>query len=331
MHMDFIKRLMSGLFNRNHVHNVIAIADNGPDWSVKGILNFIIYGSLWQCLRLDTLVIQSYAPGHSRFNPIERTWSLLSKLIVGVILPVEIEELDFQTPKPNENEKWNKVMDNAIECLRKFWHGKKYDGFPINIHSFTSRNAAIASLKLIHDTLTGFNEVAGAGRKKLRANNEYRKLIDQYQFYVKHANRKAYQLEFIRCDDNPTCSHCTSLPTRDNPFLRLIKNFGGSLPTPIKSDFVKGHFQSLEDMLIRNTSSITKIKRDVRSSTGHGICPYAGCNYAFFSDADKKRHFFLMNHAEKDALRRNVGCLLDAKVKRKSSTVQKNKPVKRKK
>ena len=114
---------------------------------------------------------------------------------------------------------------------------------------------------------------------------------------TKHSNRKAYQLELIRCDDNPTCSHCTSLPTRDNPFLRLIKNFGGSVPTPIKNDFVKGHFQSLEDMLLRSTSSITKIK----SSTGHRICPYAGCNYAFFSETDKKRHFFLMNHAEKDS------------------------------
>ena len=31
------------MFDERNIHNVVAIADNGPDWSFKEILNFIIY------------------------------------------------------------------------------------------------------------------------------------------------------------------------------------------------------------------------------------------------------------------------------------------------
>ena len=80
------------------------------------------FGFLWEFLKLDTLTIQCYAPGHSRFNPIERSWSLLTKLIVGVILPVEIPELDYIIPKDNDDEKWGIILDKAVEECGKFWH-----------------------------------------------------------------------------------------------------------------------------------------------------------------------------------------------------------------
>ena len=44
-------------------------ADGGPDWSVKGVLNLT-------SLMGDVLIVQCYAHGHSRFNPIERTVAL---------------------------------------------------------------------------------------------------------------------------------------------------------------------------------------------------------------------------------------------------------------
>ena len=93
---------------------MVAVADGGPDWSVKRVLNLMVFGSLWQSLRLDSFTIQSYAPGHSRFNPIERSWSILTKLIVGVVLPVEVEELDFVVPK---------VLTYLLTCLLSFAAG----------------------------------------------------------------------------------------------------------------------------------------------------------------------------------------------------------------
>ena len=283
----------------------------------------IVFGSVWKSLKLDTLVVQSYAPGHSRFNPIERTWSLLTKLVVGVILPVEIEELDFVTPKPNENEKWDKVMDNAINSLSKFWHGRKYDGFPITVSPFFSNDEAIENLNYVHDNITDFNQLAG--KQNNDSNPAFNDLKSLYQFLVRHLNRKAYQLEFIRCED-AGCSHCSTLPTRENEFLQVIRNFGGSLPTPTKSDFVKGHFQSLQDMLLRNTCSTTQVQRDIRSSTSHGICPYTNvCNYAFFSDADKKRHYLLMDHDQKkEPIKKDLDCSLSSNKQKKRKNLSSN-------
>ena len=33
---------------------------------------------------LDILILSSYAPGHSRHNPIERSWAPLSKWLTGI-------------------------------------------------------------------------------------------------------------------------------------------------------------------------------------------------------------------------------------------------------
>ena len=82
---------------------------------------------------------------------------LLSKLIVGVVLTVEIDELGFIIPKPKKDEKWYIIVEDAINCPGKFRHGQKCNRFPINIHSLTSKNMAIESLKTIHEALTDFN------------------------------------------------------------------------------------------------------------------------------------------------------------------------------
>ena len=81
------------------IFNVVAIADGGPDWSVKGIGNLITLGMLWKDLGLDCLVVQCYAPGHSRFNPIERTWSFDEQNLHCYTLPDEIDG-----KKPSEND-----------------------------------------------------------------------------------------------------------------------------------------------------------------------------------------------------------------------------------
>ena len=87
------------------------IADGGPDWSVKSITNFMSLGFLWLKAELDVLVIQCYAPGHSRYNPIERTWSFLTEKIAGVILPDDIND---QTMTKGGCKFWIKLQSFAL-------------------------------------------------------------------------------------------------------------------------------------------------------------------------------------------------------------------------
>ncbi len=115
MHVNFLVHYLGEILKPGFQRNVICICDGGPDWSVKGMINFVAFGMMWQQLRLDCLILCCYAPGHSRFNPIERSWAALTKWMTGVTLPHSIEENDFEEPKENEPEKWEVVLNNAVE------------------------------------------------------------------------------------------------------------------------------------------------------------------------------------------------------------------------
>ena len=70
IHICHIIEMLQSDYFRGGIRNVIA--DGGPDWPVKGILNLMSLGLFWLCLELDIVVIKSYASGHSRFNQRER-------------------------------------------------------------------------------------------------------------------------------------------------------------------------------------------------------------------------------------------------------------------
>ena len=224
MHMNFLKSYITEIKKQQVVHNVVSVAD--PDWSVKGIINLMTFGFLWEFLKLDTLIIQCYAPGHSRFNSIERTWSLLMKCIVSVVLPVQIEELNYVVPKDSEHEKWNVILGKTVEECGKFWHGRFYDGFPVSVQPFLTGNDAIPHFKKTHELLKPFSN---ARPRQIENSADLRYLQEKYQMFVRHCNRKAYQIEFVRCRD---CNYCNNLPLRENDFLTVMRNFGDTLPVP---------------------------------------------------------------------------------------------------
>ena len=125
----------------------------------------------------------------------------------------------------------------------------------------------------------------------MRETPGYSKLMDIYTFLVKHANRKAYQIEFIRCE-NEECNHCAKLPVRENQFLELIHEFGGSCPVPEESEIHKGHYKTFLDVLRTRGCN----NKTFYNPTGSGCCQHQGCSYLFFSKADQLRHMKLMNH-----------------------------------
>ena len=213
------------------VFNVVAIVDGGPDWSVKGLINFMTMGLLWKDLGLDCFVVQCYAPGHSRLNPIERLWSFLTNRIATITLPDHVKVV-----KPNVNDEtgWLKVFDNAVHLCAPFWDGRRYGGYPIVVEPFKSMHPAIPTIKERHNNLKKFSN---ASKKRLKE-KDFKELQDVYKFLVQHANRKAYQLEFVRCSDH-SCFHCSDLPKRKNQFLEIINAFGGTCPSPQLSELQK--------------------------------------------------------------------------------------------
>jgi len=284
MHVNFLISYLSKIRNQEPLYNVTAIADNGPDWSVKSVITFISLGYLWETMKLDTLIVQSYAPHHSRFNPIERMWSPLTNWLTTVILP---DEIDGVKPKETDKDGWDRILDIAVELCSKFWNGKKYDGNTIVTELFKTSDPLVPSIIQTHEFIKGF---VYASKKQINNDPRMLALREKYKMFVNHCNRKKYQLEFIRCENN-LCTHCTKLPTRDdNEFLKAIREFGGSVPTPKFSH--NGHYKTFLELLRLSKLGIVENSKELET------CPY-GCSYTFFSKTDKKRHYTLMDHPSK--------------------------------
>ena len=178
-----------------------------------------------------------YAPGHSSFNRIERTCSFLTNKIVGVTLPDHIAR---KIPCASDNDGWMRVLDSATILCAKFWDKKYYSGFPISVETFLSDNPLVSPIKETHQM---FKDFTNCSAKQLKDKAEFKQLQTLYTFLVKHANRKAYQLEFVRCTDI-ICAHCINLPKRENPFLEMINTFGGYCPTPKANSFRERHYKT---------------------------------------------------------------------------------------
>ena len=77
--------------------------------------------------------------------------------------------------------------------------------------------------------------------------------------------------------------------------MDVIKSFGGMLPCPQRSAHPR-HYKSLDDMLRMNNVEGYVQPLNSDQWAPNGSCPYKGCYYAFFSQADIDRHFRLMDH-----------------------------------
>ncbi|CAF1341500.1 unnamed protein product [Didymodactylos carnosus] len=100
----------------------ILTTDNGPDWSGKSPCNVYNYAQLWKKLTLDALILNSYTPGNSRYNPVERSMSPLSNWPVGLTLKREY----------NSNASKLHNLDDVLICLN--WDKRKYAGFQLDCY-----------------------------------------------------------------------------------------------------------------------------------------------------------------------------------------------------
>ncbi|CAF3784327.1 unnamed protein product [Rotaria sp. Silwood1] len=98
-----------------HKSVVTIISDNGPDWSTDCTANIYNLGRVWEEQRLDALIWVSYAPGHSRFNPIERMFSRLTDLLQGVLIDLDTSFKDT-----------SQQLDMTLIDLCKYWNNKSY-------------------------------------------------------------------------------------------------------------------------------------------------------------------------------------------------------------
>ena len=301
LHASHLGEILKPIVERENKGAVTIICDGGPDWSTKFTPNLINYGRLWKNLKIDVLVLTCYAPGHSRFNPIEHCWAPISKKLTGATLPISVSE---DVPSPWEDntlleeeiiKNKGEVLDHAIDTCKKYWHNKRYDSFPIKVFSVPSKGST--PLERVHKLVKSFSS---ASTRKIRESEELSEIKEEYQFLVSHCCRKSYQLQFSRCNQD-SCEHCGTTPIRAERFLSILRKSDEALPTPSLSAIHRGHY----DTMLQQLSALELGKKSLGIDQGlpslNGksapLCPF-GCRYVFSSKTDAMRHCRLMNHTQ---------------------------------
>ena len=126
------------------------MTDGGPDWSPKSNVNEFFLSHLQEDKNLDMLVAVSFAPGQSRFNPVEHLWASCSHWLARVSLSPCFRLV----PSPSRSHVFYsmslhidvhmllaakaQVFTNALASLNSYWEGKVHDSFRV-----TSTAAAV--------------------------------------------------------------------------------------------------------------------------------------------------------------------------------------------
>ncbi|CAF0966932.1 unnamed protein product [Didymodactylos carnosus] len=211
------------LFINTQLGKSVAIltTDNGPDWSGKSPCNLYNSGQLWKKLNLDALILNSYTPGNSRYNPVERSMSPLSNWLVGLTLK---REYNSNASKPHN-------LDDALICLNSYWDKRKYAGFQLDCYPILSYNA------------TGDNHTTTRLLLMKTKPDKQSNLYHDYIFLLKHCIKSHYSYIFIKCYDKK-CSHCSINPIRTNLTMELLSLRNNGMPVPSPSIIHPDHFNT---------------------------------------------------------------------------------------
>ncbi|CAF4579955.1 unnamed protein product [Rotaria sp. Silwood2] len=212
VHINNIQQITSENNMLFHKSVITMISDNGPDWSTDCMANIYNLGRLWEEQRLDALIWVSYAPGHSRFNPIERMFSRLTDLLQGVII-------DLDTSFKDKSQQ----MDVALIDLCKYWNNTSYCNYKIDCRPMFSVNA---NLFEGHDELK--NLLMNKSQIQIQKNPNVQFSL---QLYLRHCVRSTYYISFIKCNDKH-CVHCSRYPIRSTKTISLLRAGGGYIPWP---------------------------------------------------------------------------------------------------
>ena len=85
-HANDLMKVLQPIVDEEKKKAVILFVDNGPDWNKTSLKTMLAMGSVWEKLCLDYMLLTSYAPGDSKYNPIEHAWAPITMWLSGLVL-----------------------------------------------------------------------------------------------------------------------------------------------------------------------------------------------------------------------------------------------------
>lgn len=160
------------------------------------------------------LIAVCEAPGLSRYNPIEHLWSPCSKFLAGVQLSPHLPDESVapasqNIPAEEKAEKEKVVFSNALDRLDQYWDGKIHDGFKITSKGMKPGEEDDISM----DDYSAVQDMLGSSLRNIRENEDARKLLDEWKYYVRHMDRRRGLVCFRKgCCNDPECDCMDSAP-----------------------------------------------------------------------------------------------------------------------
>ncbi|CAF4602079.1 unnamed protein product [Didymodactylos carnosus] len=214
------------------------------------------------------MILNSYTPGNSRYNPVERSMSPLSNWLVGLTLKRQYD--------PNATEPHN--LDDALICLNRYWDKRTYGGFQLDSYPVLSYN-------IIGGNHNDTRLLLMKNKPKQQSH-----LYREYSFLLKHCVKSHYSYMFIKCYDI-NCLHCTTNRIRANLTMKLLSICDNRMPVPSPSILHPNHYKTFLQTVHSCMLGKQNPKPDAfLHDNKFGSCERCNNRYVFVSTVDITRH-----------------------------------------
>lgn len=241
-HNRDIRPLMEKIKSENK-KAVLLLTDRGPDRSQESYANLYFYYKLWKEHDLDMIIVSSFAPGYSAYNPVEHLWSPLSRALTGVLgNPIadgdERPPAYLSLPPADKLQKEISVFDREMQKVKLHWDGKEFDGWPILTHVVESKECldiGETEYNLVHEyckLTSAFNLPA-----------KFKEIHKTFKEIIKHTDRRSCEIMIKKCG---SCEYCTENPIKSTALFNFIDTHTIFDPQP--SHAIEGSFRTFLEM-----------------------------------------------------------------------------------
>ena len=298
-------------------HILTIIADDGEDYSLRSTATLHYLGRLWRDLDQYRLHIVKYAPSQSKFNPIERAWSAMTKRLSNIVLDPDRKIWKTQDPKksPSENidldflDQCFETVTNALEDY-KFGEDTKWRNVVVKPNS---NEVVIDDEEIKNDYYSDMDDVRKFHIKKVSKKNrdemqteKEKELLKEYKFFVKHSDVRKHAIYFARCPKYNACDDCEKYHERVNlpeDFEEIINlpnkaNNEALFFEPEEDPDHKGHYKTFLTLAKEFAEDKFKTFKPDSNITDGPVdrCKEKDCLTTFRSQAGADRHYALLHN-----------------------------------
>ena len=294
-HLNDLRGYIDMSTTSSNKKSVVVLCDNGPDWSKSSLKTMLCMGRLWRDLELDCLLILSFAPGDSKYNMIEHAWApvtrWLSQLVTRDTLPEDTPPLQHKLPNEVLKQKEVKLFNLGASHIKGCLNDRTYDGHAVTCEYVSADN----NDSQYYQDEDIINIFAKACRRDIKTKPGLADMQREVRMLSMHCAQGMYSLEYIRCTD-AACSHCSALgPERSPKTLKLLRECQGHVFVPVWSTTHEGHYSTFLEQMHSTGANIIPLDTGLPSHPEIERCMETGCHKTFHSNADRKRHMFLVH------------------------------------